>query len=317
LRKARQHDAEPEAVLIDTAPDDEYSPKESLVDTISFVLLDDGQLAVRCILAGEVYIDSAPELHVLVAPLIAPVLQRHKARLITLQADGYRSTAPFLHEALIAIPTRGKSLYQLYEIGDGVTKLFAMAAEGSITRETAVDLVIGGRFDLLIGLPEGSWLDVKSQHYDLTTVRGKISLAESVSRFANAEEGGIVVVGMDTKRIPGGEVIKSIRPVAIDSATPRRYRQTIEHRIFPFPTALRIQTVETSADQGLVVISIPPQEEELKPFLVHGAIVGDRVEGSYISIVRRSGEDSIPITAQQIHSTLAAGRALLRRDAID
>jgi hypothetical protein len=63
----------------------------------------------------------------------------------------------------------------------------------------------------------------------------------------------------------------------------------------------------------LVIISIPPQEEDLKSFLVHGAIVDGRIEGAYISIVRRSGEDSIPITAQQIHGTLAAGRALLRR----
>ncbi|MBF6336831.1 hypothetical protein IU450_13140 [Nocardia abscessus] len=63
----------------------------------------------------------------------------------------------------------------------------------------------------------------------------------------------------------------------------------------------------------VIAAGIEPQDEELKPFLVHGAIVGGRVEGAYISIVRRSGEDSIPISAQQIHSTLAAGRALLRR----
>ena len=71
--------------------------------------------------------------------------------------------------------------------------------------------------------------------------------------------------------------------------------------------------VETSSGQGLVVVAVPAQEEELKPFLVHGAMVSGKIQGAYISIVRRSGEDSIPITAQQIHSTLAAGRALLRR----
>jgi hypothetical protein len=162
-------------------------------------------------------------------------------------------------------------------------------------------------------MQEGEWLDAKSQHYDLATTRGKVSLAEAVGRFANAEDGGIIVVGMDTKRIPGGEVIRSVRPAPIDTATTRRYRQTIESRLFPFPIGLEIQTVEAGIGKGLVVICIPPQEEELKPFLVHGAIVGDRVEGAYISIVRRSGQDSIPITAQQIHSTLAAGRALLRR----
>jgi hypothetical protein len=80
----------------------------------------------------------------------------------------------------------------------------------------------------------------------------------------------------------------------------------------PAVPALKPLVVETRVGHGLVVISIPTQEEELKPFLVHGAIVDGRME-SAISIVRRSGEDSIPITAQQIHSTLAAGRALLRR----
>ena len=60
-------------------------------------------------------------------------------------------------------------------------------------------------------------------------------------------------------------------------------------------------------------MTVPRQEEELKPFLMHGAFVNGKVQGAYISIVRRSGGDSIPITAQQIRSTLAAGRALLRR----
>jgi len=47
----------------------------------------------------------------------------------------------------------------------------------------------------------------------------------------------------------------------------------------------------------LMLIDIPPQPEELKPFLVHGAIVDGRIEGAFISIVRCRGESSIPITA--------------------
>jgi hypothetical protein len=313
LRKARQHGAEPDAVLIDLAPDDEYSPKESVVDPISFILLDDGRLAIRCSLTGDDYLDNDSQLYAIVAPLLEPMLRRLKAQLFSVGVDGYRSTAPYFHEALVTMPTRDKTLYQFYEIAESVTMLFDASSAGHPTRKTVVDLISGGRPDLLIGLPEGDWLDVKSQHYDLTMARGKISLAEAVSRFANAEEGGIVVIGMDTKRIPGGEIIKTVRPVPINTATSRRYRQAIENRLFPFPSALRVQTIEISAGHGLVVISVPPQEEDLKPFLVHGAIVDGRIEGAYISIVRRSGEDSIPITAQQIHSTLAAGRALLRR----
>jgi hypothetical protein len=313
LRKARKYDAEPEAVLIDLALDDEYSPKESIVDPISFTMLDDGRLAIRCALTSNDYIDGDRQLYATVAPLLEPLLRRLNAQLVTVAVDAHRSAAPYFHEALVTTLTRDKTLDELYAIAESVNELFNASTVGHLTRDTIVDLIIGGRPDLLIGQSEGEWLDVKSQHYDLTTARGKISLAEAVSRFANAEEGGIVVVGMDTKRIPGGEVIKSVRPIAINTATSRRYRQAIENRLFPFPTALKVQTIEISAGHGLVVISIPPQEEDLKPFLVHGAIVDGRTEGTYISIVRRSGEDSIPITAQQIHSTLAAGRALLRR----
>ncbi|MVU76008.1 hypothetical protein GPX89_01970 [Nocardia sp. ET3-3] len=316
LRQAEYNDPESDHVLIDLAPEEEYSPGQGLVDPISFVLLDDGNLAIRFYFTSNDCIDDQSQLHTMFKRLAGPLLGRVRARLVTVEVDDYSSTEPYSHTAVVSIPVRSKTLEQLYETAASLVALFEAAATGNLTRETVVDLVLGGRADLLIGLPEGPWLDVKSQHYDLTLDRGKISLAEAVSRFCNAEEGGIVVVGMDTKRIPGGELIKSVRPVPLDTATARRYRQAIENRIFPFPAALKIQTVETSSGHGLVVVSVPPQDEELKPFLVHGAIVGGRVEGAYISILRRSGEDSIPITAQQIHSTLAAGRALLRRGEI-
>lgn len=314
LRVARQ-DGDVDQVVIDMAPDDEYSPDEAFVEPIQFILLEDGQLALQIDVDSDTFYD-IEEYHLfraMVTPLIAPLLWRVNARLHAVQADTRRSTAPFIHQVVITTATRNKTLQELYDLADGVRRLIVAADSGTLTRETIIDLILGGRADLLIGLPEGAWLDVKSQHYDLTGDRGKISLAEAVSRFCNAEEGGVVVVGMDTKRIPGGEIIRSIKPVPFDTATLRRYRQAIENRLFPFPTALSIRSVETSAQHGLIVISIPAQAEELKPFLVHGAIVNGKTEGAYISIVRRSGEDSIPITAQQIHSTLAAGRALLRR----
>jgi hypothetical protein len=73
-------------------------------------------------------------------------------------------------------------------------------------------------------------------------------------------------------------------------------------------------TVGAADDSGgyVMVIHVPAQPEELKPFLVHGAIVGRKVEGAFISIIRRRGEESIPVRPESIHSTLAAGRALLR-----
>lgn len=65
-------------------------------------------------------------------------------------------------------------------------------------------------------------------------------------------------------------------------------------------------------DQGLLLISVPPQPSEIQPYLVHGAVVGDKNEGAFFSIVRRRGEASIPTTAAQIHAYIVAGKAFLR-----
>jgi hypothetical protein len=92
---------------------------------------------------------------------------------------------------------------------------------GALTRDTAVDLVLGGHAHLLIGLPENSWLEVKAQHYNLATTTGTVSIADAVSRFCNAEDGGVVIVGMDTSQRLGVELIRSVRPARTGSTRSR------------------------------------------------------------------------------------------------
>jgi hypothetical protein len=317
MRKARNLELEPEFILIDTAPDDYYWPKNTVVENIAFLLGDNDELVVKLGFEGSEQVLDDRQLRATIDPLLDPLLHRSKAAIKSVRADSGDHSGSRYHHVELTVATRGRTLSDVYAVADSAQALLHAAHAGELTRQNARDLIVGGRAGLLVGLPESSWLDVKSQHYNLDTDQGKISLAEAVSRFCNAGDGGIVVVGMDTrKQEGGGEIIKSLRPVSLDARTARRYRQAVENRVFPFPTGFDVDIVETNPGQGLVVVSIPRQEEELKPFLVHGAFVNGKVQGAYISIVRRSGEDSIPITAQQIHGTLAAGRALLRRGEI-
>jgi hypothetical protein len=62
------------------------------------------------------------------------------------------------------------------------------------------------------------------------------------------------------------------------------------------------------------VVSIPPQPEELKPFLVHGALVKGKVNDAYYSIVTRRDDHAVPTTPEAVHALIAAGRAVLRMD---
>ncbi|MYR74737.1 MULTISPECIES: ATP-binding protein [unclassified Streptomyces] len=288
--------------------DDEWSPPGPVQITIKKgILLVQIHIATR---AEEYDEETVPEAYRLI---LAPYLSRRKAKLRDIEMTIDYHTAPYVWRIDIECDLRNRLARDLFEIGSDAIVLLEAVESGQLTRETTIELLRAGRSDALIGQPEGSWLDVKSAHYDLDTQHGRLAIAQAVARFANAEHGGIVVVGMRGKKVPSGEIIHSSSPVPIDGRTLRRYQSALENHLYPPPDLLEIEDFSSGRGQGIVFVHIPPQPEELKPFLVHGAVVDGHVEGAFISIVRRRGEGSIPITAPAIHSTLAAGRALLRR----
>lgn len=242
---------------------------------------------------------------------LAPHLARNRCVITEWRLDPYYRS-PYVVKVRLMPSLRGRTLWDLYRIGEEVISLVGAMQGGALTRETTLGLLRGGHSGVLIGQQEGPWLDVKNTHYDLSGPKGKISLAQAVARFANAEHGGIVVVGMRGKKVPGGEEIRSVCPVPFELGVERKYQTSLEQYLYPPPDYLEIESVKVSSGM-LMLVHIPPQSEELKPFLVHGAIVEDGVEGAFISIVRRRGEGTIPVTAASIHATLSAGRALLRR----
>lgn len=309
MRKAERHGSENDLVVADAEPD--YWRVKDLSPTMVSFVMNEGRLMVEIIFTIDNFDDEDEQIHVNEV-VLSPFLRRNRLESHGSWLHEGAVSPPWVWQARFGVNPRGRTLGDLYRLGLDAIALLEAAQSGTLTRDTTADLIRAGQAQVLIGQPEGHWLDVKQQHYDLGTPHGQISLAQAVSRFCNAEDGGLVVVGMDTKRVPGGEVIRSLCPVNADGNMIRRYQNVIENRLYPPPDNMSIEAVACNG-AALVLIDIPPQPEELKPFLVHGAIVDGRVEGAFISIVRRRGEGSIPITAPMIHSALAAGRALLRR----
>ena len=66
--------------------------------------------------------------------------------------------------------------------------------------------------------------------------------------------------------------------------------------VFPPVERLNVQALPAPpvGPPALVLIDVPAQSEELKPFVVSAAIVQGHVKGAFISIVRRRGEDWSP-----------------------
>jgi hypothetical protein len=291
------------AVYIAYGDADTYDEDRTFIHGVSF-RLHNGALAMTVSFGFDPRDDR--DLGEVVRSTLEPILRRHHMTIV--ESKDYGDVV-FVS---VGFNTRGRTLRELYDLGEDAQMLIEALDGGELRRVIAGDLIRAGHANVLIGQPEGHWLEVKRQHYDLSVDAGKIKLAESVSRFCNAEEGGLVVYGMASKKVPNDEIHR-ICPLPRDKAMLGRYRRTLRDHLHPPPDNLRIEAVDIPDDGMLILIDVPPQPEELKPFLVHGAVVDGKVEGAFISIVRRQGDETIPITAKAIHSTLAAGRALLRR----
>lgn len=191
----------------------------------------------------------------------------------------------------IGFHPRGRSGEALVRDGLEIVALLNATA-GQLDRTNTLDLLRSGHAQALIGQPEGPWLETKREHYDLKSDAGQIKLARAVTQFANSECGGLVVVGLATKKHAGIDAIHAVMPMAHNPNIRRRYVQILQNRIYPPPDNLRVEVIAVP-DGELVVIDIPAQPEELKPFLVHGAVIEGRVNDTFISIVqRREDEES-------------------------
>jgi hypothetical protein len=161
----------------------------------------------------------------------------------------------------------------------------------------------------LIDTPESYWLEVKSRDYLLSSATGKIKLAQDVARFANVD-GGLLVLGLRTSRLTGIDVISQVTPLPLPARPVGRYRSIIDRHVYPLVRGLDVFSVPY--DKGeLVVISIPPQSDSDKPFLVHGnlgSITDNKVKGEFISVVQRRGDGAEYLSGPAIHGLMANRR---------
>jgi len=310
LRKSVYFSGSSPQMLVSHGQRSDADIEEGLLGPVSF-LLRDNKLVMSIIYSSDLYVDEG-QLSQHVNIMLAELLKRNRMWLLSVKNDEYTKTAPWLMEIEIGFHSRTRNMASLFNVGLDMLALLDAIDSGNLNQERVADLLRAGRASALIGQSECQWLEVKRQHYDLTATVGKIHLAQAVARFANAQQGGLLVIGLSTKRKLDDDVIVKVTPVVHDARIVQKYHNVLRHHLYPPIDGLQIEAI--GVDGGdLILVRIPPQPEESKPFLVHGAIVDGSTEGAFVSIVKRHGDSSIPVTAPMIHSTLVAGRALLRR----
>lgn len=211
---------------------------------------------------------------------------------------------------------------ELLAAGRAVRALLEAHKGGALKVETVRNLLRAGHPYLLVGLSESEWFEVKAQAYNIGAPgaageRQKIELAQDVARFANGETDALLVIGLREGKGARKHAVDAVAPVPISALDVDQYQAVLDSKIIPPVDGLRLEQIESGHGRGLLLISVPRQARELQPFLVHGAIVADKTEGAFFSIVRRRGEGSIVTTAAQIHAYIVAGRAFLRNEPVD
>ncbi|MET9669509.1 ATP-binding protein [Streptomyces sp. NPDC006475] len=210
------------------------------------------------------------------------------------------------------IPPECWTVAQCVEVSEGVEILLRQREANMNSASGAYALVLSGRPDLLLGQIESDWLEVKRKAYGISAPAQKYEFACDLAAFANSPTGGILIVGISTEKDSAGrDRLSQLSPCKTGSLNLQTYMQALTERVVPAPEGLKLEVVSAEGGDFLVAY-IPAQPEELKPFLVKGAIISDRVSGAYFSIPQRIGSDKSSASVESIHSMLVAARAILR-----
>jgi hypothetical protein len=130
-------------------------------------------------------------------------------------------------------------------------------------------IVNKGRLNELIGKVENEYFECKSEIYDLKKIEDKIELVKDVSSFANLK-GGFILIGLRTKRDRNclGDVVEGFSCIDKNSVDLNQYYNVINDWIYPKIEGLKIEWImDCSNGKGVLLIRVPPQKDNIKPFL--------------------------------------------------
>jgi hypothetical protein len=258
--------------------------------------------------ADEAFEAAVPE-------ILAPLLRRWDAalardgRLTEGSWNGYQAVQ-------LSLPTAGRTGSELIRFVEEARALLRAAREGPLDLQAARDLIVAGRAGALVGLREGTWLDVKSAPYRLDVDANKFELARDVSAFANAQ-GGLLLLPATTRNERNGEVVDEIRDLDLNLVDVNQVRDVLSTWVHPTIVGLEVRAVETTHGRGQLLIHVPPQPSDSWPYLVTRAPIGDRVRSTALAICVRHDAEIRALDPASIHALLRTGRHAARAAASD
>jgi len=143
----------------------------------------------------------------------------------------------------------------------------------------------------------------------------KRELAKDVAAFANAS-GGYILIGIATKTSPmyPGEEIAEIRPLSQALFDTDQYRKILAEWLYPQPRNVEVRFVPVGGDanQGIGVVFVPPQQAEMKPYLITRTMGDKKSTEVLLGYVERRLDSTDVRSVMELHQLLRTGINLER-----
>ena len=209
---------------------------------------------------------------------------------------------------MIAVDGVDRSVGELIECAADVQAILEALDGGPLTYASACELILSGNGGALVGAREGAWLDAKAAPYQ-SDARGAYELAKDTAAFANSV-GGLILIPATTRSDHGAEVIAEVGELDRMLVDTQSWTDLIARRVYPHLIGVRVQFV--GENRGQVVVIVPSQPEERKPFVVRDALQGGRTVAHAVTIPWRDGDRTLFDDIGVVHAALQAHRRATR-----
>jgi hypothetical protein len=166
------------------------------------------------------------------------------------------------------------------------------------------------QFDKLVGEVESESFDAKGQPYQFNAGdHVKREFAKDITAFANAG-GGYIFLGVATKQTPvhPGDEVFEVRPFAADLIDPSRHYQILAEWTHPEPKGVTVEWIPFgAAGKGIGVITIPPQSDRTKPFLITKSVDTGKTTETLLGYAERKRDTTDALSVVELQHALQLG----------
>ncbi|MCW2952015.1 MAG: hypothetical protein JWQ48_1185 [Conexibacter sp.] len=298
------------SLIVSRERPDRFSPELSIREPFELQVWAGGAVSFEIEFAGRDVAGTGPEWEEMRTAL-SEWAQARGTRLVGVHNDRGRSLSD-VWNARFAVPRGETPIGELAELARRAIRVAELRASAILTVTDLLGLLRAGEGAALVGLRESATLLLRGVP-SLAGERERWQLASDVAALANGSQGGLVLHGVATREEGGVPTATGVEP--FDAAgRGAALEHVLARLVYPPPDGLRIEplALADAAAQGLLAIVVPAQDRILKPFLVHGALLDDRIDGRFVSLVERRDADTHVDGIAALHAAIAAGRALLR-----